>query len=198
MHRQRFVAVALLTMTSTVAAVAQDTSTTAGRLNCVSASQIVARSHHQSLLADAYSVLIRCPGAAATLAQVWNTPPSDSSTLAKLTRRSAGIADRRILAAKLPIVSNGLFNPSIRRAALEVVIAQYDPSYVISSSTWSDPEHTSVARDSDYYQKSGEEPVTAIERQAIIDGLRRMAASDSDDRLRRVATRLLNDLPAQH
>jgi hypothetical protein len=162
---------------------------------CAAAAKVVATAPDPRIRSAAYVILSRCPNAAASLASVWATPPVDAEALAQLRWKSASLSDRRILDATLPVVQNAGLSESTRRAALDVVLAQYAPSVAISTATWADPEHASLAVQSDYYQVPGEQPIAAADRQRIIDTFRQMGTTATDVQWRRIATRIVHDLP---
>jgi hypothetical protein len=162
---------------------------------CAAAAKVIAHATDPRLRSAAYAIMVRCPNSAASLASVWVRPPGDSASLAQLARESADLSDRRILDATLPVVQNAALPESTRRAALDVVLAQYAPSLAIGGGTWADPEHTSLAGRSDYYQVPGEQPIAAVDRQRIIDTFRQMSTTAADVQWRRIATRIVHDLP---
>lgn len=163
-------------------------------MDCTAAAQVALNAQDPRITSIAYSVLARCPDGSSSLASAWSNPPADPEILSKLAHRSAELADVRILNAVLATLQNTGASAAARRAALDVVLAQYSPSVVASRSTWEDPEHASLGYRSDVYQVQGEQPVTAADRDRIVAAFRSMSASDPDTDLRRIATRIVKDL----
>jgi hypothetical protein len=161
---------------------------------CTAAAKVAAEARDPRVVSAAYAVLARCPNGSATLASAWAAPPADAAALAQLTHRSVEVADRRILDASLGALQNTAASAAVRRAALDVVLSQHSPSVVVSRSTWEDPEHTSLASQSDYYQVPGEQPITAADRERIVAAFRLMKESDPDPQLRKMAARIVADL----
>lgn len=163
---------------------------------CEAAGKLAAVATDPRVLSVAYLVLDRCPNSAATLANIWATPPASAEALFQLVRKSADMSDRRILDATLPVVQNASVPLATRRAALDVVLAQFNPSVVISDAAWLDPEHSSLGSRSDYYQAPGEQPITAADRQRIITTFHQMSISAANSQWRRVAKRIESTLAA--
>ena len=161
---------------------------------CTAAARVAVAAHDARVVTSAYGVLARCPNGSATLATVWASPPTDGDALAQLAHRSVEVADRRILDASLAALQNTAASAAARRAALDVVLSQYNPEVVVSNSTWEDPEHTSLGRRNDYYQVAGEQPITAADRDRIVAAFRAMKDTDPDTQLRRIAARIVMDL----
>ncbi|MDQ6634229.1 MAG: hypothetical protein M3Z10_05655, partial [Gemmatimonadota bacterium] len=152
---------------------------------CTAAARVAVEAHNARVVSSAYGVLARCPNGSATLAAAWASPPADAEALTQLAHRSVEVADRRILDASLTALQNTAASAAARRAALDVVLSQYNPEVVVSNSTWADPEHTSLGRRNDYYQVTGEQPITATDRDRIVAVFRAMKDSDPDTQLRR-------------
>ena len=161
---------------------------------CTAAARVAVAANDPRVVSSAYGVLARCPNGSATVATVWASPPTDADALTQLAHRSVEVADRRILDATLTALQNIAASAAARRAALDVVLSQYNPEVVVSNSTWADPEHTSLGRRNDYYQVTGEQPITATDRDRIVAAFRAMKDSDPDTQLRRIAARIVTDL----
>ena len=170
-------------------AVAQADSAT----QCGRARQILSERRIEPEDGPALAIIYQCAGAGGALAAAWSHPPADSSMLAWLVASSARVADRRILDATLSLVQTG---PSVtqRRAALEVVLAQFDPSFTVSQYMWVVPDSMSLPRESDYYQRPGEQPPTASDRQRIVDTFRQLSTADPDPSWRGVARLIVRGL----
>ena len=162
---------------------------------CKAAEEVAAHARAPEVVSQAYTTLMRCPNAGGALAAAWANLPGDSAVLSELAIRSMYIQDRRILEATLPLVQIVGTSAAIRRHALDVVLALYRPSVAVSRSTWADPLHSSLASQSDYSQIPGEQPLTAADRQRIIDVFRQLSVTDPDLHWRQLAKRIADDLP---
>jgi hypothetical protein len=163
--------------------------------SCEKAVKIVAKGHVEARNRWAFAMVTRCKGGGSALAAAWQRPPRDPDALTQLVHRSGNISDRRILDAAMSVLQSPTDEPR-RRAALRAVVAQYNPSYTMMSTTWDDPETSGLGRQSDYYQVPGEQPVNASDRARVVAAMRTIAASDADAKWRRLATRLASDLAA--
>jgi hypothetical protein len=134
----------------------------------------------------AYSFIVACPGGGAALAHAWTPPPTDSLEVAELRRGSTQLADLELLNATLAALQDVNQPMLTRRAALQVVVAQYAPQYDVSGATWNQPETAGVGIQADYYQVAGSNPVTPADRQRIISVLQSMGVSEPDLKLRAV------------
>ena len=110
-----------------------------------------------------------------------------------LVAYSTRVAVRRILDASLSLVQTGP-NVAQRRAALAVVLAQFDPSLTVSQHMWVIPDSMSLPRESDYSQRPGEQPPTAADRQRIVDTFRQLSTADPDPSWRGVARLIVREL----
>lgn len=164
-------------------------------LTCKAAEEVAAHARAPGVVRQAYTTLMRCPNAGGALAAAWANLPGDSAVLSELAIRSMYIQDRRILEATLPLVQIAGTAAAIRRHALDVVLALYCPSVAVSRSTWADPVHSSLASQSDYSQIRGEQPLTASDRQRIVDVFRQLSTTDPDLHWRQLAKRIADDLP---
>jgi len=163
---------------------------------CAAAEKVISVATDPRIVSAAYIVLSGCPNSAATFASAWSTPPVDSQVLFHLVRKSSDLSDRRILDATLPVLQNAGLPEATRRAALDVVLAQFHPSFRLGNDTWLDPEHTSMGNEFDYYQAPGEQPITSADRQRIIATFHQMSISAADSQWRRVAKRIESTLAA--
>jgi hypothetical protein len=73
--------------------------------------------------------------------------------------------------------------------------SKYNPSVDIMSGNWDNPENTLLARVSDYYQVPGEQPITAADRQQVVELFQQLSATASTQQWRRVAALVARDLP---
>ena len=161
---------------------------------CKKVARIIAQGHVDEDERWAYGLIVRCPGATATLASAWGSSPSDTNALHDLAARSRSVADRRIVDAILLVVRNTQLSQVVRRIAIDVLLAQYDPATSVGNATWKEPEYSGLGHASDYYQIPGEQPVTAADRQRIVEAFREMGVSDPDPQVQRVAKRIFTVL----
>lgn len=190
-HRLFLLALAVCIPAASSAAHAQDDK---DDKSCSKAARIIAKGHPEHKEEWAYAVIGRCPGGAGVLAAAWSPLPSDSSTFANLISGSADLADRRILDAALGAFADAALPPTRRRDILNVIIFEYAPDRVVSDGLWNDPEHGILASRMDFYQQPGEQPLTAADRQRILDSLRAASTNDPDLHMRRVLARIVHDL----
>ena len=162
---------------------------------CKKAARIIAKGHVEQDERWAYALIVGCPDGAASLASAWASSPSDSNALHDLADRSRELADRRIVDAMLIVVRNSQLTQGVRRIAINVLLGEYHPTIWVSRATWERPETVGLAHGADYYQIPGEQPVTAADRQRIVEAFREMSVSDPDPQIRRVAKRIFTDLP---
>jgi hypothetical protein len=141
-----------------------------------------------------FAHITTCPGASEVLAAAWAHPPTKADLLRDLVGRSGGIADRRILNAALTAMQAAPLEAQ-RRAALSVVLTQYNPSVAMTTWIWDNPENTILANVSDYYQVPGEHPITAADRQQVVDLFQQLSTTASTQQWRRVAALVARDLP---
>ena len=164
-------------------------------MTCKKAARIISKGHVEQEERWAYAFIVGCPGGAASLASAWTSWPSDAEELHALAARSREVADRRIVDAMLVAVRNTQRSQGDRRIAINVLLAQYDPTVTAGNPTWEDPEHTWISGVFHQYQVPGEQPVTAADRQRILEAFQEMSVSDPDPLVRRVAKRIFAALP---
>jgi hypothetical protein len=163
--------------------------------DCAAAAKLVVHAEDTRVVTRAYGALLRCPTAGEVLARLWATPPDDAQRLALLGLRSANVADRRILFASLDVLQRRATSEDVRRAALDVVLSQYDPRLAVSSSMWNDPEHVGLARRGHYYQVPGAVGITAADRAAVVTAFQAMAQGEAGTPWGRILRRIATDLP---
>jgi hypothetical protein len=175
-----------LTLLATTAKAQDD----GGDHTCDKAAKIVARGKPEKKELWAFAALVSCSGGAATVASAWNSPPADTDAFHALAAASYSVADHRILTAVLGVVRNTGISSQQRRVAINVALSQFSPSLAIPSYSWANPATAILGHQSDYHQLAGDQPVTAADRQAVVDALRSLGSSDPDPVLQQVAARV--------
>lgn len=182
--------VGMLLLTSRAIAQADDPSDH----SCDKAAKIVAKGHPEKKDQWALQTLVSCAGGAAALATDWSPAPTDDTELLVLAASSGQLADERVLNVVLSAVQNSALPQSTRRIAMNVVLAQYSPTIVVSDLDWADPAPSSLRRNMDYYQIVGEQPITTTDRQRVVATFQAMSSTDPDPQVRRVAAMIAREL----
>ncbi len=139
--------------------------------------------------------MVKCGDGAAALASAWSPVPTDSMELFYLAAASRDVADVRVLNAALAAVQNASLPQSTRHIAINVVLSQYAPSVSVSSQEdWTD--YGTLGTSQDFYQRNGEQPITAPDRQRIVDTFRTLSKTDPDPKIRRGAAYIARELSA--
>lgn len=141
----------------------------------------------------ALEVSSRCSKGAQTLAAAWAIP-QPSTLYPLLVARSARISDKRILYAALAVAKNPSQPDFVRRAALDLIIREYEPSLSLTDRYWSAPDSSTLAASTDILTSAGEQPITAHDRQAVLSALA-VLSSDPSVPVRTVANALRTTLP---
>jgi|BarGraNGADG00212_1021973.scaffolds.fasta_scaffold18033_2 hypothetical protein len=164
---------------------------------CDKAAKILAKGHPAKKELWALGVMVKCAGGAAALAGAWSPVPTDSTELFVLADASRDVADVRVLNAALAAVQNASVPQTTRHIAIDVVLAQYGPMISLGAQNWTDDTgRWTLAMSQDYYQVTGEQPVTAADRQRIVAAFRTLSTTDPDPKIRRVAALVAQELSA--
>lgn len=183
--RVRFILLFAVAFVFTASAKAQKTRPTR---TCTTAAALLANgSPLQPADQWAYSFIVGCAGGGSALARAWSPPPTDTLEVAELRRGSTQLADLDLLNATLAVLQDVGRPIFTRRAALQIVVAQYSPEYDVSNTNWEQPDTAPLGMQADYYQIAGSNPITAADRQRIISILSAMGANEPDLSLRAVA-----------
>jgi len=154
------------------------------------AAAVMAHATRPREVAGAHEELVWCPQAGAVLARLWAAPPADTASLALLAERSASVADGRLMAATMQLVSRAGVPEPVRRAALRVALAQYEPSIGFDDRGVDDPNEWAQTFTADYSQHVGTQPVTERDRAAMREALRRVTVDEAGTRWGRAAQRV--------
>jgi len=163
---------------------------------CDKAARILAKGHPAKKEQWALGLMVKCAGGAAALAGLWSPLPTDSTALFALASSSRSVGDVRVLNAALAVVQNASISQATRRVAINVVLAEYAPAISLGNANWADPEHTSLGLLSDVYQRAGEQPVTAADRQRVVAAFVALSTAEPNPLLRRVAAMIARELNA--
>jgi hypothetical protein len=107
-----------------------------------------------------------------------------------LVAASRSLADHRILVAVHAVASDGRMSQAIRRVAVDVVLGQYNPTLSLLKSAWTKPATSVLAQQEDYYHVRGEQPVTAADRQQVIQTFVSIGTTDPDPVAKKVLGRI--------
>lgn len=158
---------------------------------CAKAEKILKKGHPAKKEEWAFFRMATCENGAASLADVWTLPPSDSAQLKLLMLASRRVSDQRVLDATLRALAATSSAPAIRREALRVVYSQYAPAGLISDRAWDSPDFGYLGYANHVFQRTGEMPLTAKDSTRILAAFRSTATADPDPKVRKVASWLL-------
>ncbi len=127
------------------------------------------------------------------LSDYWSQPGSDPEVSAALASVSSRLNDRRLYQAARSVLLDSGKPESVRLDALSVMVSGYDPTLAVAfpaptkpmQSTYVSLGHTSHAN-----QKEGRQPVRGYAREDLPKVLARLANSDQNERVRKVAGEL--------
>jgi hypothetical protein len=148
--------------------------------------------------------LFSCPDAGPrALAAEWAHPPGDSPARRSLVSVSSNIQDRRIYDAVTQVVRNTSASRALRLDAVQVLVGHFDPCLAIGYQT---PELVDVPgaayvglgeRDHNV-ARPGAQPLPASVRAEVVNTLRQVGATDTDNVVRKIAAYLAERLARMH
>lgn len=127
------------------------------------------------------------------LVSYWQRPSLDAGLVRRLAAVSARVNDRRTYQAARAVVLNPSRSESFRLAALEVMVAGFDPSMAVTFPKPSKPMESSYVATgfvNHRSKKKGPNTVGAEARTDLISVLNKLAKSDPNERIRHVAAEL--------
>jgi hypothetical protein len=163
------------------------------RADCRLAQQVIATGNPAPQTGWAYGIIGACGHGAQTLADRWTSAP-DGAALTQLMVESARLNDRRILTAMLPLIGDASRPLAVRRAAMYVAIQLHSPELIMTDDLWRNPAGAGLFRRSHFFQRAGEQPLTASDRSAILAAFTQLAQADPDATIRAVAKSIARDL----
>ena len=150
----------------------------------------------------ALSILMGCPVAGPrALATEWGRPREDTTDLQLLGDASARLTDRRLLQALRGVALDASRDRQVRLTAIRALVGQFDPSLeVVYRKPWhpelGGSEYVMIGRYVHPSGRAGAESFSASERDEVLDVLRQLKTSDSDEVIQKVASYLLERLEA--
>jgi hypothetical protein len=192
LRRLRIAVLGLLACSTVVLAQTSDNGSGNDDHSCDKAAKILARGKPQQKESWAYSTISGCAGGSEYLAAAWGDPPADSVLLRYLAYGSKSVRDRRIVGAVAAAVTNASLPHTVRLAAVNVLLAQYDRVSAVSS-IWQQG-NLGVGRMSDVYMTDGEQPVGPSDRQLIAATVIQLAKADADAWMRSLAQIVAADM----
>jgi hypothetical protein len=150
----------------------------------------------------ALGILMGCPVVGPrALATEWGRSQEDTTVLRLLGDASARMTDRRLLQALRSVTLDALRDRQVRLTAIRAFVGQFDPSLEVVYRTPSHPglggsAYVMLGRYVHPLGRAGAEPLSASERHEVLDVLRQLKTSDSDEVVQKVAGYLLERLQA--
>lgn len=176
------------------AAQEKDTAVTSGGGSCERAKQKLGPDRPSSDKQQGLVTMQRCGEAGvATLVSYWRQPAIDTVLLPALVEGSARLNDRRVYHAARAIVIDPTRSEAVRLGALTVLVAGFDPDIYVSFNTPTKPMYSSyvgIGRVVHTSKRSAPQPVGAEAKDDLISLLKLLAASDPNERMRKVAGEL--------
>lgn len=134
---------------------------------------------------------------AEVVAQVWGTPPRDTTSLAWLVAASVAVRDRRVLDATM-VTARGLVNSQlVRLSALRVLASYADPIVSVSLEDLVATGYRTLPGRSDGSTRNGPQPLGPGTADSVIALLDQLCTSDADTTVRRASTYLKRGLMAR-
>ena len=128
-----------------------------------------------------------------TLVSYWRQPTTDSALVSALGSVSARANDRRTYQAARAVALDPGRAESARLAALKVLVAAYDRRLAVEFPAATKPMYTTyvgMGRFSHPPKRKAPQPVGAEARPDVLAVLKQLAASDPNERMRKVAAEL--------
>lgn len=170
---------------------------------CASAEAALAAQPRGEGYRHSIGILMGCSVAGPrALAAAWDRPLEDTLNLRLLGDASAWLMDRRLSRALSAVALDASRDRHVRLTAIRGLVGQFDPSLdVVYRTPPPIPDvpgsaYVMLGRYVEPLGRPGAEPLSASDRQEIIDVLRRLKASDGDEVVQKVAGYLLDRLEA--
>jgi hypothetical protein len=164
------------------------------RLACDSAQQALAREGAASEKVKGIATMQVCGNSGVeTLATYWRRPAVDSALLPALADVSGGLNDRRTYQAARAVALNPSRPEAFRLAALKVLVSGFDRKLAVGFPPVTKPMETSyVALGSISHPQASRssQPVGPEAKSDVLSVLAKLAASDPNERIRKVAAEL--------
>jgi hypothetical protein len=130
---------------------------------------------------------------AETLVSYWRQAGADTALLPALTAASARMNDRRTYQAARAVVLDPSRSEEARLAALTVLVAGFNPKIAVSFNTPTKPMHSTyvgIGVAPHASTRKGPQPIGPEAKSDLLNLLKQLAASDPNERIRKVAGEL--------
>jgi hypothetical protein len=127
------------------------------------------------------------------LADYWRQPGNDNEVVATLASVSSRLNDRRLYDPARAVLLNTSQPEATRLSALSVLVVGYDPSLAITFPTPTVPmrsTYVALGYTSHSNQQQGSRPVKGYAKNDLPGVLKGLAASEQNERVRKVAQEL--------
>jgi hypothetical protein len=164
------------------------------RISCEQAKQTLSTGGPSSEKAKGIVAMQECGDAGVeTLVAYWRRPAADAALVSALAGASVRLNDRRTYEAARAVVTDPSRSESERLAALTVLVAGFDPKIAVSFPPATKPmssTYVGIGRVSHVPKRKGAQPVGPEAKADVIAILKQLAASDPNERMRKVAAEL--------